>query len=268
MITSHRIPIGLALLFALLLCAFAAQSASAASAKNVTAFACVKAEKAKTGEFNDAHCDSVNAKTEGEYNHVLVAQKNTALEVTNQQTKSSTTESTSAVLKGVLAGIVLEVVCKTVSGEATLSNEEPVAKEHRVKSSITTNFSSCKVEKPAKCTIKEPIVVAGEAEGVEELGAGKNEMGLEVKPAGGGKTFVTLTFEGAECALKEIAFEVQGTAIATGAPEPTAKHSGATAVFTNAMTKETLSIGGKAAEFSASTTVRVRPLPVSLTTFT
>jgi hypothetical protein len=267
----RRAGLGLSLLCLLVFCAIGVQGASAAPGKNTTGFTCV--EKAE-GDFKDAHCDEKVPLGEGKFAHVAIANGvATKLVVTNKGTKNATKESTPGILKGELAGAKLEIICETVSGEGTATNEE-VGKEHKIKSSGTTKFTICKVIKPAKCTVKEPIEVAAEGEGVEELGAGKNEMGGEIKPAGGGKTFISITLEGPECALKGTAFNVEGTAIVTGTPLPAEKHSGSTGVLTNAMTKETLKIGGKPAEISAVVTARMAPVegkeqnPVSATTST
>jgi hypothetical protein len=269
--TGRRAVLGLSLLCALLSCALAAQGASAAPAKNTTAFTCVKGGGAK--DFKDAHCDEKVTPETGEYGHVVAPlNETTKVIVTNEKTKNGTTESTPAVLKGELGGAKLEISCTKVSGEGTLTNEEPEAKTHGGKGSGATQFSSCTVLKPSKCTIK-PVEVSATGEGLEELGAGKNEMGGELRPPSG-KIFVTITLEGESCALKGKPLEVEGTAIATSTPAPTAVHTGTTAILTNAMTKETLKIGGKPAEISASTTVRRAPVegkeqnPISSTTVT
>lgn len=267
----RRAVVALSLLSALFLCAFAAQSASAAPGKNTTAFTCIKVE-AKTGDFADPHCDTKAA--EGDYAHLSLGLVKTKITIGNEETKNSTTESTPAVLRGESFKVQIEISCAAVSGEGTQSNEEPEGKSHRVKATATINHSKCTVLKPAKCSVKEPIEMKVQAEGVEELGAGKNEMGIEFKPEGGG-ALTTITFEGAECPFKGIPLKLEGTMIATGGTAAqTERHAGATKVFTNAMTAETLKLNERAAEFSASTTVRRVPIegvkqnPISLTTVT
>jgi hypothetical protein len=253
----RRTVVGLSLLCALMFSAIAVQSASAAKAINTTAFTCV----AKAGGgFADAHCDSGVG---GNFGHEPIAVGTTTeTEATNEAGKN-------AVLKGELGGVKMEITCETVKDEkGTVTNTEPAAKSHQVSGSATVNFTKCTVNKPNKCTVKEPISTNVNFEGVEGLGAGKNEMGLEFKPQAG-EIFTTITLEGAECALKGKPLEVKGTAVATGAPAPTEKHAGCTLNFTNAMTKETLSIGGKAAEFSSITTVKRKGgNPIALTTVT
>jgi hypothetical protein len=234
--------VGLALFGALTLCAFAAESAAAAKAVNTTAFTC--AEGAGK-DFSDFTCNIKVSPGTGSFGHVAIAGK-TETEIQNV---GFTT------LKGELAGAKLEVTCSFVGESSSLTNSES-EKAHSVSGATTLKINFCTVNKPSKCTIKEPVVTQLVFEGVEGLGAGKNEMGLEFKPKEG-TTFFTMTFEGKECALKGVGVKVQGTAIATGAPFPTEKHTSTSLAFTNAMTKETLSIGGKPAELEAAMKVRM-----------
>lgn len=261
--TTHRTVVGLSLVCALFLCAFAAQSASAAEGKNTTAFTCAEGG---TKDFSDAHCDTAVAAGTGKFGHVAIPVNETInLSVTNAGTKNNTTESTPVIQKGTIFGIASEIECKNLSGEGTLKNEEPSAKVHRVKGTITAKFTTCTAKKPAiGCKVKEPITVSSNVEGVEGLGAGKNEMGLEFKPTG--EHFAQITLEGCFTAGT---FNVDGTAIATGTPPNTGKFTGATSIFTEAMTKETLKLAGSAASVSSSSTVRkTGGNPIALTTVT
>jgi hypothetical protein len=255
----RRAIVGLSLLSALLFCAFAAQSASAAAAKNTTAVTCLEGG---AKDFSDAHCDNAVAPGTGKFGHVAIGLETKKITVTNAKTANNTTEAAPTILKGTVFGVKTEITCKTVSGEGSLTNSEPAAKTHH----IIIIIKNCTVNKPALgCKVKEPIEVNATAAGVEELGAGKNEMGLEFKPASG-EVFNEITIEG--CFIAGT-FKTTGTAIGTGTPAPTAKHSGTTNVFTNAMTKETLKLGGNPAEVSSSTTVNVTGgNPVALTTTT
>ena len=253
----RRTVTGLSLLLALALCAFAAQTASAVPAKNTTAVTCVKG--GGQSDFKDAHCDENVGAGKGEYGHVAVEPgKTTNVVITNEKTKNSTTETTPTTFKSTLFGVKMEGSCQTVTGEGTFKNEEPEPGVHTGSGTGMIKATNCKVDKPAKCTVKEPLEIPGVGSPVEGLGAGKNEMGAELKPKEG-EIFTSLTFEnkGAEiCSLAGKTFEVKGTAIVTSALAPTEKHSGATAVLTNAMTKETLSIGGSPVEVSGTTTIR------------
>src|SRR5262249_3770453 len=157
-------------------------------------FTCVEGGGAK--DFSDAHCDNQVTAGTGKFGHVAIPlNESTSISVTNAKTKNSTTESTPVIQKGTVFGIATEIECKTLSGEGTLKNEEPESKVHRVRGSITAKFTGCTVKKPALgCKVKEPIEVSSSVEGVEGLGAGKNEMGLEFKPTG--EHFASLKIEG------------------------------------------------------------------------
>jgi hypothetical protein len=258
--TAQRTAVGLSLICALLFGALAAQSASAAEGKNTTAYECVKGEGK---DFSDAHCDNHVA---GEFGHKALGLGKTSITVSNEKTKNNTTEAAPAIMKGTVFGVATEIECKTVSGEGSLTNEEPAAGTHRVKGSVTAKFSTCTVKKPALgCTVKQPIEVSSNVEGVEKLGTEANEMGLEFKPTG--EHFATLKIEGCFVAGT---YNVDGTAIATGTPSPKEKWSGATSIFTEAMTKTTLKLAGNAASITSSTTVTNSATgnPVSLTTVT
>jgi hypothetical protein len=255
------------LLYMLLMCLFSAQSASAAPSVNTTAFTCVFVGSGK-GDFKDSHCDEKVSAEKGEYGH----EQSPAF----LTTQTAVINTTPGILKGEIAGVKVEVVCTKVAntGEATIHNIHNIFfGEHTVTGQIRLRLTSCTAPKPAKCTVKEPLdSEILEFRGREELGAGKNEMGMEFN-GGGPAILFPITFEnkGAEkCALGGKTFNVEGTAIATGAPAPTEKHSGATLNFTNAMTKETMKLGGKPAEFSTSLTMRGSPgaPPISLTTVT
>jgi hypothetical protein len=253
----RRAVLGLSLLLALLCSAFLAQNAAAVAAKNTTAVTCVKGGGMQ--DFKDAHCDENVGAGKGEYGHVAIEPgKTTTVVITNEKTKNGTTETTPTTFKGTAFGAKLEGSCQTVTGEGTFKNEEPEPGVHTGSGTGTIKATNCKVDKPLKCTVKEPLEIPGIGSPVEELGAGKNEMGAELKPAKG-EIFSSVTLEnkGAEkCALAGKPLEVKGTAIATSALAPTEIHSGATAVLTNAMTKETLSLGGNPVEVSGTTTIR------------
>jgi hypothetical protein len=254
----------LSLLFALLFCAFIAQSALAAPAKNTTAFTCVEG----SGDFSDAHCDNQVPKGTGKFKHSGLALKIiTHVSLTNAKTANNTTEAAPTIIKSTIFGVKNEITCKTVTGEGELSNEETEKGLHIPRFLIyKPELSSCVVNKPAGfgCKVKEPIQFKLTGEGVEGLGAGKNEMGLEFKPSEG-ETFGEFTIEG--CFVKGT-FKFTGTAIQTGTPSPTEEFSGSTGVFTNAMTKETLKLAGNPAEISSSTTLTMSGggNPISFTT--
>ncbi len=255
------------LLSALLICAFAAQSASAAVAVNTTTVTCVKGKGDL--DFLDEHCDEKVEKGKGSFGHEAIAGgTKTTVSVTNAGTQNGTKEAAPTIIKGTVFGVKHEITCQTTSGEGSLTNSEPVVKQHKVTGTVTINYTSCTVNKPAGfgCEVKQPITLKSNVEGVEGLGAGKNEMGLEFKPAAG-ETFEEITI--ANCVFAGTS-KITGIAIGTGTPKPTEKHGGATYVFTNAMTKETLKWAGNSVEISGSTTVTMSGggNPVALTTTT
>jgi hypothetical protein len=243
-------------------------------AKNTTAFTCVEGGGAK--DFEDPHCDKSVAAGEGKFGHVPIAlNQTTEITVSNAKTKNKTMEGSPTIFKFTFAGVATEVSCKTVHGLGTMHNVEPVLGEHKVTGTLTIKANECKVLAPEKCKVKEPIEYKTEFEGVEELGPEKNTHGIEFKPHKEGPlALIEINFVGAECVLKGKVAPIQGTMIATGAPNPKEKYSGATLNFSNEMTKETLKVDGIPAEHSGSLTLRMAPIggqeqhPISFTTFT
>jgi hypothetical protein len=254
----RRATIGLSLLCALLFSAIAVQSAAAVVGTNTTAFACVKQDKA-VFKFADAHCDveSVNGDT-GQYEHSTISGA-TEIEVTNVTTGEA---KSTQVLEGKPFKVSTKIECTTLTGKGTVSNSEPSAKVHKVTGSGTLNYSGCTVVKPAKCTVKEPIVAKiGSVEIQEGLVGPKaevNAMGLEVK-APAGEPFTNVELQGVECPLKAVPFPVEGSVIVTNGPgvaeAQTKKWSGATAVVTPAMSN--LNAAG-AATYEGIATVKMK----------
>jgi hypothetical protein len=254
---------GTSLLCILAFCACVAQSALAAEGKNTTAVTCVKGG----GDlgFSDAHCDSSNIA--GAYGHVAIETGRTvSFFISNEKTKNETKDATNAVFKGWVFGVKLEITCKSVGGEGTFTNEEPSSKVHRVRGSFFATYTSCTVNSPALgCKVKEPININASFEGVEGLGEGRNEMGIEFKPWL--LHFSEISIEG--CFI-EGTYNMDGKAIATSNTSNIGKSTGATSVFTNAMTKETLKLAGNPAEISSTVTIGLgkEPRPISLATIT
>jgi hypothetical protein len=262
----RRAVVGLSLLSALLFCAFAAQSASAVKSTNTTFFTCEKG--AGSLDFSKAHCDAGDTVTpgKGEYGHKLIPLNTTTeIEVSNEKVTNNTTEDEPVTLKGKVAGAKIDIECTKVTtsvdkngkSESNLHNvETEVAgkKVHTATGTVAVHYSECKVTELAKCTVKEPIPTRAVVTGVEELGALKNEMGLEFTQDEG-KPFFELTFEGAECAVKGKTFNVTGSTIGTSGPTTTSsqtnRESGATVVFTAANGMQNLKLGPEAAEFSS-----------------
>ena len=273
----RRATVCLALLSALLFSAIAVQSASAAPAKNTTLFTCVKTTPG-TGTFFDAHCDEHSVSKIGEFEHKKLNSPvggTTEVTITNETTGGAKSTQT---LKGLPFAVKTHLECTTVSGTGSLGNTEPEVGVHKISGKTTTTYTGCTTKEPANCKVKEPIEMKfGFVEGVEGLTGPKGEanaMGIESK-AEAGKPIATITLEGEKCVLKGKPFPLEGSIIGTSGPgteEAQTKHwSGATSVFTAAMTKETLTLAGKPAEYVGTKTVRMKgeeSWPITATTCT
>jgi hypothetical protein len=141
-----RTLVGLCMLCALLVSAFAAQGASAS--KGTTAFTCVKEDPG--GPLFGAHC---LASGSGEkYKHVAIAQDTTTpIEVTAANTKNNTTETSSTKIKMTIAGAVTELEATALDGEGWMENKvEPGEKgEHYAIAHGTITYTNVKINKPA-----------------------------------------------------------------------------------------------------------------------
>lgn len=256
---------GLLLLTALLVSAFAAQSASAAKSVNTTAVTCVTEPSAK-GDFSDAHCDS-SSPEKGNFAHSLIPLGTTTeIDATNEKVTEETKKSEPAVLKGkiALAKVTIEcAVVKNLPEKSLLHNVETEGK-HTVTGEVAVEYRSCEVKEMAKCVIAEPVVAEATFEGVEKLGAGKNEMGVEFKGKGAEETFTNIEFKnkGAEaCSLNGKQFPAKGSAIGTSGPTTEAgqtnEWSGSTLVFTSKNQMQKMTLGPEPAEFTSIVTPRM-----------
>jgi hypothetical protein len=279
----RRAIVGLSLLSALLFCAIAASSASAATS-GTTAFTCVENPEGK-GDFVDPHCTTPEPNKEGAYTHKAISKNPTFFTLSNNPSTITSTEANHATLKGVLGGIASEITCATVHGHGTLENKLS-GEAHSVVGSGIVEYTNCTMPKPVtaevppkeRCKVKEPIKFEATST-TKEKGA---EMGVLFSPKEG-KTFVKLAFEngpggGCPVAGKEVA--VTGSAEAT--PSGTSEGRGATLVFTKEMTKGTkcetaeqtgVCLGGQVAEFTSTivfqmtaTTEGSAENPITLTT--
>lgn len=277
----RRAVVGLSLLSALLLCAFAAQSASAAPGINGTANTCVKEGGETFHDFADEHCDVPVTPTTGNFEHKLIPLKvTTAIVLLNEKVTEETKKSEPTVIKGTVALTKTEIECAEVeNGEEAsfIHNEEPEAKKHKVTGKVALRHRKCTVKSPAKCTIKEPLVSEANFEAVEELEGPKGEknaMGVEFIGAGAEETLAEITYEGAECALKGKTFKLKGSAIATSGPTTESaqegKARGATWVFTPKFKMQNLKLGTGAAELTSILTPRMAAggNPITITRLT
>ncbi len=279
----RRAVIGLALLSALLLSAFAAQSASAlvvTKSTNTTGFTCVKGGGSK--DFKDAHCDEPVTPGTGEFGHVAIP-LNEKLEgnATNEKVTNSTKDKEPAVLKGTIG--LAKVTIECLKGNAinpAAQNTEPAAGQHTAAGSGEASFSECNVKELTKCVVAEPIVakVTGHGvEGMEGPKGEKNAMGIELVGSGAEETFASITFKnkGAEaCSLNEKTFPVKGRLVVTNGPTTESKQdnkfSGSTAIITPKFKMQTLKLGPNTASVEAIGTASVKASgnPISMTTTT
>jgi hypothetical protein len=201
--TGRRSIMSLCMLCALISGATAAQSASAAGTTDVTC----KPTEQPTG-FSDAHC--LNAVVmSAKFKHVEIAAGTLTDErYTNANTNGGTTTSTLVKLVTKKSGVTVEIECAVASGTGTSSNV--AGPPMRVEGTQTSEFKTCKVLKPANCTVAEPIKI-NEAKVVTfHTGAGEKERGIKISPK---ETLLTnIVFSGASCPLPGT-FPVEGKAI-------------------------------------------------------
>ena len=135
--------IGLTMLCALLVSAFAAQ---AASAESTTAYTCSSA--ASTKDFTEEHCKTKSGGA-GNFGHVAIEAGKTT-EIIGSD-KNLAGERTGAILKSTVAGSAIELVASEVNGTGTMSNSlsgsEMVASgEGKITySGVTEKLLGCKV---------------------------------------------------------------------------------------------------------------------------
>ncbi len=198
----RRAVIGLSLLCALVFCAFGASSASAA--KGMTVFECV--EEAEGNKFTDADCDITGA---GKFGHKEITK---TVEIDTKQVSGTFTIGFNFLT------ILTDISCTTMT--TTGSIENVAGPPMSVKGIVHITLSGCTVTKPAKCVVKQPIVINAAVKSVI-INEAKEEHGLEYSPEVAGGNFTELTFEnkGAEkCAITNGGkpVPVKGTAIGTG----------------------------------------------------
>ncbi|MGB7684356.1 MAG: hypothetical protein WBL45_01070 [Solirubrobacterales bacterium] len=279
----RRAVIGPSLLSALLVCAFAAQSAPAIVTTHSLNTTMVTCQKIGAGnEFGDAHCDN---KVSGEYAHVAVEKgKTTKISATNANLTGGTKDTEPAIFKFTIGLAKATIECLKVESNAatsSLTNTEPAAGQHTFSGTVEIAISECNVKELKKCIVAEPIGwdanVTG-VEGMEGPKGEKNAMGIQFVGAGAEESFGTIEFtnKGAEaCSLNGKSFPVKGKMVATGGPTTESaqenKGPGATLVFTPKLKMQTLLFfGPNAATFETiiTPTNSTSKTPISMTTST
>jgi hypothetical protein len=265
--TGLRSIVGLTVLCALVLSAFAAANASAAG---TTTFTC--SEAATTKNFSDADCSSTGGTLFG---HIAIAE-GTATEL--KATGGTQTLTTH------IGGIVVEIECsavKTTSGSSTNTLVSGVMQN--LGTGIQLEYTGCTVLKPVGIGCKVGHDTFNKETGKTENFAGtiitkilKSETvegttatttGVKVFPAGGvGTPFAEVTISGCTTSPPNVTdAKVLGTAVGTP--------SGANLVFTAASTAG-LTFGGQTASLVGTITVTAKGskdlafTPLSITTTT
>ncbi|HEX6827076.1 MAG TPA: hypothetical protein VF077_12235 [Nitrospiraceae bacterium] len=142
----RRAVVGLCMLCALLVSAFAAQSASATESIGTTAFTCVKGAAPK--DLRGEHCLTTGEAPQ-EYGHVAIAEgETTELTGTNKKTESNTTVDRIGKLKETIGGVPLELQATEVSGSGSMTNAKTAGGEHYVHGSGTITFTGVTVTDP------------------------------------------------------------------------------------------------------------------------
>lgn len=158
-----RAIVGACMLGALVLSAFAAQNAAAAT-KGTTAFTCVKEKGSLRGE----HCLTTGGGA-SEYGHVEIAEGTTTEIIgTNGKTATETTAAGLTRLKMTVAGVAFELTATQVSASGLIRNSKDVTGEHYVEGTLTIVFEGVTVSKPAgkgcKVFLNEGEIVEGEVD--------------------------------------------------------------------------------------------------------
>jgi hypothetical protein len=229
-----RTVLGLCVAAALLVSAFAAQSASA----ETTEFTCSKSVTTKT--WSDAHCTNSSTGTK-EYGHVAIPENTTTDAIGGAGTSFEGEQK----LRASINGINVELVSKSVSGTGSVKNTT-VGGKMRVEGTGTSTLTNVTVQAPASKGCKvftDNGGVKGE-EGVIHTNELKvvttEEMGLKTEPvATSFATFFIGNCAGSE-ALEGLnkTYEITGSVIG----EP----SGGEGIFTHAATtaQNTLKLNG------------------------
>ncbi|HEX6666680.1 MAG TPA: hypothetical protein VF081_08810 [Solirubrobacterales bacterium] len=140
----RRAIVGLCMLCALLVSAFAAQSASAIT--GTTAFTCVKGGGGK--DLRGEHCLATGSAAQ-EFGHVAVAENTTTdLSATNLKSANETITRSTWRLTVTIAGVPMELTATDVSGSGWLENKQSSSIEHYAHGKGTLTFTEVIVAKP------------------------------------------------------------------------------------------------------------------------
>jgi len=154
--SGRRAIVGFCMLCALLVSAFAAQSASAVT-KGTTAHTCTTETPFTEGKnkFSDAHCTVVAGN--GTFGHKEIpANTTTHTTLGNEKTNAGTTGPTPGILKATVATIPIELEAQEVmSTGAWFENRTEPNGEHYSLGEGVIDFKKVKVNNPANCKVEQ-----------------------------------------------------------------------------------------------------------------
>lgn len=233
----RRTIVGLCMLCALAISAFAAQSAAAAT-KGTTAFTCkvpVAGETSVGTPFTKEHCKDADTSAGGTFRHVQFNQDTTTqITGTNEKTSENTAAAEPTFLESTISGVAVKIEAKKVHGTGTMANKkDAVTGEHYAHGTGKIVYEEAKMLAPAKCELEktkyETEELTATTQGIS--GAGTEEgMGLKFKPTNEvTNLFITFFVQGAECpAAIKGEYKVTGSVVGNV--------DGATTTFTEANT--------------------------------
>ncbi|HEX5610843.1 MAG TPA: hypothetical protein VFX45_12220 [Solirubrobacterales bacterium] len=156
--TRRRALVGLCMLCALLVSAFAAQSASAVG---TTAYTCATTGTATGTKFSDAHCKTSNPG--GEYRHVSIA-NGTTTELTGSN-ETTGGEKESSLVKATVAGSALTITASNSTLQGSITNAEEGG-EMFMHGTATITFTNVTANGGCKVFTDDPVNKVKGEEGV------------------------------------------------------------------------------------------------------
>jgi hypothetical protein len=260
----RRAIIGLMLLCALVVSAFAAPNATAL--RGTTAYTCKPEPKPTefTFGFEDEHCDKAILGTKAKWVHEEI-KPGTTTKVTATNNETGGANSVPG-LRFTSEGEVVEILAagfSTCKEKTTLKNSVFGEKEQMIASGeFCGEFTSLEVTSPSKeCKVKGGIIqlnAAADWRSLVLVVGGKEEMSFTVSQPTG-KPFTTFELE--KCPNKNLnkSYSVEGTTVQANVSTEVNSFIGATIKFETKKTGEALKVGGAKAEFSGIFTPRMVP---------
>lgn len=115
----------------------------------------------KEAQFEDAHCTKGGVGA-GYKHQAIAAGEKTSIVISNKNTKNNTTEATPAVMKIKFGTMDAEIICASVFGEGTLTNN--AGPPMNVSGTASISFSECALVAPAGtfpgCQLEKPTITS------------------------------------------------------------------------------------------------------------